>query len=110
MPSAITIRVWNFDHFNRSMRAGISVLIIDASLVAASLLTVRPFHERIRQCAETSPLGQRSNVLLSGKKVSTLRASFLITASKFLRTVSGKVNATHVKYLDAKNADYTHMQ
>jgi predicted lysophospholipase L1 biosynthesis ABC-type transport system permease subunit len=64
----MTIRVWNFDHFNRSMRAGISVLIVDVSLVVASLLTVRPLHERIRQCVETSPLGQRRNVLLSAEK------------------------------------------
>jgi hypothetical protein len=110
MPSAITIRVWNFDHFNRSIRAGISVLIVDVSLAVASLLTVRPLHERIRQCVETSPPGQRCNVLLSAEKISTLLASFLITALKFLRTNSAKVNATNVNTAVAKNADYTLMQ
>jgi hypothetical protein len=106
----MTIRVWNFDHFNRSMRAGISVLMVDESLVVASLLTVRPLHERIRQCVETSPLGQRCNVLLSAEKISTLHASFLITASKFLRTDSAKVNATNVNSRARKNAHYTLMQ
>jgi hypothetical protein len=106
----MTIRVWNFDHFNRSMRAGISVLIVEESLVVASLLTVRPLHERIRQCVGTSPLGQRCNVLLSAEKISTLPASFLITALKFLRTNSAKVNATNVNSAVAKNSDYTPMQ
>jgi hypothetical protein len=106
----MTIRVWNFDHFNRSIRAGINVLIVEESLVVASLLTVRPLHERIRQSAETSPLGQRCSVLLSRKKISTLFVSFLITALKFLRTNSAKVNASNVKPADTKNADYTPMQ
>jgi hypothetical protein len=106
----MTIRVWNFDHFSRSIRAGISVLIVDDSLVVASLLTVRPLHERIRECAETSPPGQRCNVLLSGKKISTPPASYLINALKFLRTNSVKVNASHAKCATAKNADYIRMQ
>jgi hypothetical protein len=110
MPNAITIRVWNLDHFNRSMRAGISVLIAGSSLEVASLLTVRPLHERIRQCVDTSPLGQRLNVLLSRKKVSTSLTSFLITALKFLRTNSAIVNATNAKHVVTKNDNYTRMQ
>jgi hypothetical protein len=84
----MTIRVWNFDHFNRSMRAGINVLIVDASLVVALVLTDRPFHERIRQGVETSPLGQRRNVLLPKKKIPISVTSFLVNNSKFLRTNS----------------------
>jgi hypothetical protein len=36
--------------------------------------------------------------------------SFLITALKFLRNDSAKVNAEHVKLDVAKNANYTRMQ
>jgi hypothetical protein len=78
------------------MRAGINVLIVDASLVVALVLTARPFRERIRHGVATSPLAQRCNVFLSTKKISTSSTRFLVTALKFLRTNSVTVNATNV--------------
>jgi hypothetical protein len=40
MPSAVTMRVWNLDHRNRSTRAGMSVLIDCPSLVGCSVASL----------------------------------------------------------------------